>query len=123
MGPDQSAVDAVQQRQEAVAYRYRAGQDALRSQPAASQRRQAQGNIRQLQQLIFQHNGEGYYFISLNCIVVSFITGKIPSMSSLVEHCVSTGQRLYEVTLEWGDVAGRFVQGFEYLTAAALRLL
>lgn len=45
LGPDQSAVDAVQQRQEAVAYRYRAGQDALRSQPAASQRRQAQGSI------------------------------------------------------------------------------
>lgn len=45
LGTDQPAMDAVQQRQEAVADRHRAGQDALRSQPAAAKCRQAQGEL------------------------------------------------------------------------------
>ena len=45
LGSDQSAMDAVQQGQEAIAYRHRAGQDALRSEFAAAPRRQAQGKV------------------------------------------------------------------------------
>ena len=45
MGFDQPAVDAVQQGAEAVAHRYRAGQDALRPESEAAQRRQAQGTV------------------------------------------------------------------------------
>ena len=45
LGSDQSAMDAVQQGQEAIAHRHRAGQDALRSEFAAAPRRQAQGKV------------------------------------------------------------------------------